>query len=419
MYTAIVLRATEVLPHPNANKLKLVILGTYQVISTSIEVDELVVFFPTGGQLDSRFLTANSEYRKGEGINANPDKFGFFESNGRVRTIKLRGEVSDGYAVPLSSFDYLGPVTWVEGMMFTELNGQEVCRKYQTRATRERIAQNATQVPKIKTSLLPEHFDTKQVRDHVKSLPLGATIYFTEKLHGTSGRTGKLEVLRPNNFWNRIITYFLNLFGVKKKYVIQSGSRRVNFRPGTVYRDSYREVAELHFTKLKDNEVVYYEIVGWDKNEPLFSHHISRDTKDESLRAIAKRYDYDIEYTYGLPRGFTALYVYRITQNGVDLPWNELKVRCDELGVNSVPEVREPLVIKTSDDWRQVYEICKTESEGWSWLGGCPREGLCIRVGAPDITASNSILKFKSGTFCLLEGIRMNDDNYADPEDCA
>ena len=75
------------------------------VISNNPVANQWYVFFPTESQINADYLSHTNSYRDKE-LNKDPEATpGFFEKNGRVKTVKLRGEYSTGYITPLSSVE--------------------------------------------------------------------------------------------------------------------------------------------------------------------------------------------------------------------------------------------------------------------------------------------------------------------------
>ena len=138
MYNAIVTRLKNVRPHSNADRVLLATCcGNQVVVSLESKEDDLGVYFPSDGQLSHEFCKANNLYRKVE-LNEDPkEKPGMFEENRRVRAQKFRGEVSDGFWVPLSYFKFMSktPDLTTEGFEFDTLNGVQICNKYINQAT--------------------------------------------------------------------------------------------------------------------------------------------------------------------------------------------------------------------------------------------------------------------------------------------
>ena len=62
----------------------------------------------------------------------------------------------------------------------------EICRKYETPATKQARLQIKKDKPKLKyKTVFHEHVETQNFRRNVQSIPVGATITITEKQHGT------------------------------------------------------------------------------------------------------------------------------------------------------------------------------------------------------------------------------------------
>lgn len=467
MYTAIFAPVTGVKPHPNSdNGLKLIDVAGHQVISTSdIQVNQLVAFFPEGGQLVEEFLFENSEYRKDSsglsvGKNKDPNKSGLFEHNGRIRTIKLRGEKSEGYISVLENLQYTGfnPAEVQPFQKFTELNGHEVVRKYETPTTiKTRGAANPQKKKKLVSPMFLEHYDTENLRFVIDRIPAGAYVSFTEKLHGTSGRTGHVKNPQSDlTWWQRAIIRVTGLLGFSlipaPKWSVVSGTRRVvlkdgeegenGFYEGTTFRSEIHRALVPHLVK---GETFYYEIVGYDQPcHPMFSHSIPDDAIGKEIK---KRYGIkanSFEYSYGCKRelGEYRVYLYRITVTNEDgeahdLSMDQVAARVAHLnkmypGLNlhMVPQLGQGLIFHlVSGDQKTVMidlgdgqeyplkDYCNQISEGLSLVGDHIREGVCMRVTHP--TMAQEVYKYKGFSFCHFEGIRKNDPDYIDVEEAA
>ena len=104
-YLAKVVQLTEndFSKHPNADVLKIAHIGGYSVIVGIDEQPGLYIYFPALSQINENLLTYANLYRHKE-KNSNPEsKTGFFEDNGRVKAIKLRGVVSEGFLLPVET----------------------------------------------------------------------------------------------------------------------------------------------------------------------------------------------------------------------------------------------------------------------------------------------------------------------------
>ena len=163
-YKAIVTALKNVRPHSNADRVQLATCqGNQVVISLDSQEGELGIYFPSDGQLSPEFCKANNLYRDSD-LNSDHEKTGMFDTNRRVRAQKFRGEISDGFWVPLSNFDFLqSKIAWVEGYEFDELNGIPICSKYINPATAKIARENQGKKTRTAKSsiMFKEHFDTE------------------------------------------------------------------------------------------------------------------------------------------------------------------------------------------------------------------------------------------------------------------
>jgi len=440
MYQAIICKIVNIKDHPNADRLNVGVASGHQVIvSKEVEEGTLGIFFPTDGQLSEDMCKKNNLYRH-TFLNEDPEaKAGFFEDNRRVKAVTLRKAKSEGF------WSELNILEWTEanleelkpGQLLDELNGKPICNKYFTKATR--TARAAGQGKTSKKSLLKasfpdfkEHWSTSKLRMMIQFIPEGAILSITEKCHGTSGRTGYLKQEHKLGFvkslWNK-------LFPAKFKtseYKHVSGTRRVvidpdvpdeGFYEGSDFRNMiHKQIAEAGLQK---GETVYYEIVGYnDQGAAIMGSHKLEDKK------LRKLYGDEMIYSYGceLPHLDEALLgkepwkvlVYRITHTLEDgtryeVPFHQLTVRCKELGLEYVPQLKEPYVYDGKPEG--LMETCELLSQGSSTLdAGHIKEGVVVRIEAPGMDTN---CKYKGWNFCLLENICKNTDTYVDLEEIA
>ena len=89
--------------NPEVTKLKCYTIDGFNII-TSIDAEPgLYIDFPTACCINPDFLSYNNLFRKSE-KNNDPHKTGLFEDNGKVKAVKLRGELSEGFIVPAVEF---------------------------------------------------------------------------------------------------------------------------------------------------------------------------------------------------------------------------------------------------------------------------------------------------------------------------
>lgn len=383
------------------------LLGMQAIVSKDTEIGTVGVVFVAGTQLSDEYASRNNLYRHHE-FNENKEKTGFIEDNRRVKAMKLRGNRSDALFMPLSSLAYT-KVDLSElqvGDVFEELNGLEICRKFELKRKSPMYEKNKYKVfSRVDDKLFPRHYDTDQyfrVQDRFKPY---TEIIVTQKLHGTLLRFSHIPVNRQLSFAERLVSK-LGVSVQKQEYANVYGSNRVikdanNSNQEHFYaHDIWTEAAKKYDNLVPENFIVYGELIGWTKDGSPIQKH----------------------YTYRVPHMTNDFYVYRVAQiNGqgilTDLSWDQLKEWCRDRGFKHVPEL-----------WRGRHEDFNPED----WLntnyhdilhGGYANavpldndspcdEGVCIRVDglAPYIT------KLKSPDFFAHEE-RMLEEEAVDIEE--
>jgi hypothetical protein len=433
-YNAIVTRLTNVRPHPNADKVQLATChGNQVVIGLDSLEGHLGVYFPSDGQLSDEFCKANNLYRDAE-LNARKDeKGGMFDANRRVRAQKFRGETSDGFWVPLHYFGFI-MVTGldVEGFEFDEWKGVPICNKYVNPNTAKIARENQGKKTRVSRSsvMFKEHFDTGHFGKSIHEFEKGQHIIITEKLHGTSGRIGHVQMTRELGWLEKLVTKF-GLAINDKEWAYLNGTRRVvlgESKSANQFHDpTIRDKAmNLFKGNLRKGETVYFEIVGYESTGAAIMPSV--DTTKMGDKEFTKQYGKSMAYSYGCEPTQSEVYVYRMTfanEDGqsIDYAWNDVVKRCNELGVKTVPHVAtitlnelEAITHKFDDrDLREYFSnTVETFGTGPSILDTRHiKEGVCVRIEGGLV---NKTFKFKSFEFKVLEGI-VKDSGVIDTEE--
>lgn len=405
-YAATIVRIDHLNPLENSdNIVGAPILGMQAIVSKNTEVGTVGVLFVAETQLSEDYTSHNNLYRKKE-LNEDKDQAGFIEENRRVRAIKLRGNRSDALFMPLSSLSYTGvDVNDLRvGDVFEELNGFEICKKYETkRKAYSPHEKNKNKVfTRVDEKLFPRHYDTTQYFRVADTFKPDTEIIVTQKLHGTLLRFSHIPVVRKLSLIEKMASK-LGVKVQKQEYDHVYGSNRVikdanNVNQNHFYDDDiWTWAGKKYDGMIPENFVVYGELIGWTKDGAPIQKH----------------------YTYCVPKGTSEFYVYRVAQINnqgiiVDLSWDQVKEFCRDRGMKTVPEL-----------WRGKHEDFKPDE----WLdtsyrdNGYPQaapldkespcdEGICIRVEglAPYIT------KLKSPEFFAHE-TKMIDEEALDMEE--
>ena len=410
MYNAYITRVKNVRPHPNADRLDLVDCfgNTVCVSRDSFAEGGLAVYFPTDGQLSEEFCQVHSLVRKKDDAGNNIG--GYMDPDKRnVKAINLRGEKSDGLVMPLECLAYTGVdlATLEEGFCFTTINGKEICCKYIPRSNRRAAAGSGNRTRKHRVPVAPlfaEHADTEQLAYNLSAFRPGDEIEITLKMHGTSGRTARLPVLK--GYRRTLLDRLFRRQGTpiyEDGYV--SGTRRVvleDYEGGFYGDNSFREQHSKVFEgKLMKGETVYYEIVSFTNTGiPIMG------TAKVPKEAQAE-YGKEMTFHYGLSEG-SDMYVYRMTlttEEGyvVEYTPDLVRYRAEQMGVKCVPVFEKFIIPADVNAGEYVKEKAEQYYDGADPIGKTHvREGVVVRiVNRPKFNA----FKHKNFLFKQISGI--------------
>jgi hypothetical protein len=277
-------------------------------------------------------------------------------------------------------------------------------------------------------------------------------VIITEKLHGTSGRCGYLPITQPKlNWWQKLcLTLGYLDWKIPSKYEFVVGSRRVvksiggNEAENKAHfyeEDLWTKISKEFFEgKLRKGETVYFEIVGYTPSGELIMPSVSNKKLEKFLdkkeyKEFIDRYGDTTTFTYGCAQDVVKyedgikstiiniqykVFVYRITTtnedgDSIDYSWEQVKNRCEQLGVNYTPELLKTLFGQQTNDInlidKFVQELTNQDSKEFP---SHIREGVCIRIENGGMTPI--ILKNKSLNFKILEGI-VKDTDVVDIEE--
>lgn len=438
-----VVQIKEIRKHTNADRLQIAtIFGNDVVVSLDTKEGDIGVYFPVDLQLSERFCEVNDLVRRKD--ENGKQAGGFLEPGKRnIKAIKLRGEKSDGLYLPISCLSEFCDVSTLRiGDIIDTINGEQICRKYIPRKQYTKHGgHSGHRVPKVNFApTFYEHIETEQLAYNLNKFRSGDIVQLTLKCHGTSGRTGNLNLVRfkKQNFIQKLLKIHPKQYF---EYGYVTGTRRVvldeNHHGGYYESDDFRLEIEKKFVgKLLRGEVVYYEIVGFQgKNgAPIMANCDNKKVKDDKF---TKQYgDYTV-FSYGCDpkgtyeemycadsdgNGFTLapccdVYVYRMTMvnddgDVVEYSPAQIKERCEHIGVKVVPEF-ETFIIPDGVD---AGEYVKQKVEQY-YDGPCPigkthiREGVVARILN---RTGFEVYKHKNFYFKVLEGIVK--DEAAEPD---
>lgn len=404
MNKAIVFKIEELQPIPKADKLQLCNFnGVPIIVSKDYKLDTLCLYFPVGTRISQKFLSEHNLFRHSE-LNVDTSKTGFFGDNGKVESLKLRGVTSLGFIyVPTLQEIEDNKLEKLLGQEIDEFNGEkEFVTKFVSKAEAEFIASNNSKKqgkPKVSVSKFFEKLqNTPNVAEVLSVFKPGDKIVITNKMHGTSGRTGKLPVTTRWN-WKELLKLNFKKFVEKTEYKLMTGSRNLDIIVGdTTLQKTEKYRIDIHDTLkyLYDGYTLYYEIVGYSSENSL-------------IQSVG-----DQQFTYGCKPGEYEIFVYKIAKTSLDgevtiLSYDDmvdfLMMNCPY--IRPVPiitrhtfETKERLlgILKHLDLTYGDYDFTDSRHIG---------EGVVLRVDEPN---SWRVSKYKFVRFCHMENIQSTED---------
>ena len=324
---------------PEVTKLKCCCIDGFNIITGIDSEPGLYVYFPTACCINPKFLSYANLYRHGE-LNVDQTKTGMFDDNGRVKAIRLRGELSEGFIIPIVVLE-----NWVMSTVNVELKVEEgtefdsiehdgktfwVNKKYIPKNTRTPGAPGSGNsgkgkqpkgLDKIIENQFRFHYDTVFIKKCPHVLHPSDLISITSKVHGTSGISAYVLCKQELNWKQKIARWLTGEEFDKYDYLYSSRSVIKNqyynksVQGGFYGVDVWKYADDIVRPCLSKGMTAYYEIIGFLPNGGY----------------IQKNYDYgclppvgDEAYTYG--KHFK-VQIYRVTITDVSGKVHEFSAR--------------------------------------------------------------------------------------------
>lgn len=324
---------------PEVTKLKCCCIDGFNIITGIDSEPGLYVYFPTACCINPKFLSYANLYRHGE-LNVDQTKTGMFDDNGRVKAIRLRGELSEGFIIPIVVLE-----NWVMSTVNVELKVEEgtefdsiehdgktfwVNKKYIPKNTCTPGAPGSGNsgkgkqpkgLDKIIENQFRFHYDTVLIKKCPHVLHPSDLISITSKVHGTSGISAYVLCKQELNWKQKIARWLTGEEFDKYDYLYSSRSVIKNqyynksVQGGFYGVDVWKYADDIVRPCLSKGMTAYYEIIGFLPNGGY----------------IQKNYDYgclppvgDEAYTYG--KHFK-VQIYRVTITDVSGKVHEFSAR--------------------------------------------------------------------------------------------
>lgn len=306
-YLAKIVKLKGLKKHSNADRLQCVIIDFQNVITDMTAKDgDVYVFFPVECEINKDFLSFVNAFREKE-LNQDQTQVGFFEKNCRVRAVKLRGEKSEGFILPVHKLEEFSRTSITDvDVEFDSVNGVVICKKYVVKTQQPKKdkteQKRKKQVSRIVHGQVNLHVDTANYRKNVHRIMPFDNVSVSYKLHGTSFWVSNVLVKRKLKWYEKVLKKIgVKIDELEHDYVY--GSRKVvknrymdDSRNGTDFYKStgksvWAEIADDMKDKLPEGFTVYGEAVGFTSNNI----------------PIQKGFD------YGCKQGEKKVFVYRVT----------------------------------------------------------------------------------------------------------
>lgn len=413
--SAIVIRVHKLEPIEGMDRIQLVkLFGTQVIVGKDVNIGDILVYVDSNMVMSHEFLSHNNLYRNST-LNKDQFKSGYFDDNGRVKCIKMRGTISDGFLFPLE-YLYNAFTTDVGkfpigfnsvGYEFNDLGGFNVCSKYIPKV-KNTHSQNKSSIKKLEVPMFVEHWDTEQFMKNKHKIPAGTICYIEEKVHGTSHRTGyvRLDIWNNKSWIYKFLYKLANGFSViphVSEWIYLNGTRRVihvpNKKINPYVDNTIREIILSQLNgQLHKGEQLYMELFGYEKTGSMIQKG----------------------FPYGCEQGSFRKLLYRITMNNEDgktVDYNREYVynKAEELGLEK-PYLFEKFYYSGTKRSMEILEEKVIEyAQGQSELAkDTLKEGVVIWFIGKDGLWTN--LKYKSDAFRLFES-NSKDKGEIDQED--
>lgn len=416
-YCCSVVQIGSVTPIEGSDFLGVVQINGLPMVVRKDQITEGQVLFYASNecQLNSNFCKVNNLYSDPE-LNEDHSRKGYFNKYGRVRMVKLRGQVSMGYLFDMNEMNTWSKVTTmpVVGTEFDTVNGELFIKAFvppmkQSRGPRIRKTRRSKTFDRLVPGEFFFHYDTDQLGSNINQFHPNDNISISVKLHGTSLILGNIRTLEPkyqNGVLGRLYTKYFNqlpkfLQFTREKYDYICSSRSVivnndinphdidsGYAGGAVQREIMRYCeAFKNLGVLDEGTTIYGEIVGYYNGTST------------GIQKVGNVFD------YGCPEGTNKLMIYRITTHTDDgiFEWNVQEVHDWTVRIMKeypiLSEMLHPIDIlyngdlcelysdiAVDDNWRDnVLQRMKTDKR-WHMEENeplchnkVPREGIVIR----------------------------------------
>lgn len=342
---------------PEVTNLKCATIDGFNII-TSIDAEPgLYIYFPTACCINPNLLSYNNLFRHSE-LNNNPEKTGLFEDNGKVKIVKLRGELSEGFIMPAVEFtnwitaETNKEIELIEGTEFdtVEHEGKTfwVNKKYvikRAQGTPRGSSKATRKVKKALDKIIPSqfryHYETVLIKKCPNVIQPDDLISISEKIHGTSHISAYI-LCHKELTWKEKLTKWLtkNPFDIydyiyASRSVIKNRYYNPNVSEGFYGCNIWKYANEYLKPYLQKGMTIYAEIVGYNPTGTYIQKGYDYGCVAPNIASDKLVYEPEVHFK---------VRPYRITLTNVDGEVHEFSARevqqyCKSVGLIPVTEL--------------------------------------------------------------------------------
>jgi RNA ligase (TIGR02306 family) len=254
--------------------------------------------------------------------------------NSRVRSIKLRGAMSQGMIIDPTAPDLDLPKMNLEDYLEVDISDKLGIIKYEPPVNdlpwHMKVKSKKKGNPEFK-----KYTDIENFKYYDRLFQDYEPVYVSEKLHGTSFRAGWFP-MKADTIWKRIKDYF----GFLPKWEFCWGSRTVQIQVKGTHQGFHDETQGVNFDDVYTKMVAQYDL----KNRIPIGYAIYGEIVGDGIQ---KGYTYDCGpgehklYLYDVMNTTTGYYLdyYKDGYEGQEITEDMFPVMCYAMGLERVPEL--------------------------------------------------------------------------------
>lgn len=276
----------EIAKHPNADRLELVTIAGWNVVVQKdvYKPGDMAVYVPVDtilpSKLEERLFPPGSKIKL---------------HKSRIRSIRIRGIVSQGMLIPMNELTDYGIDAYGPGEDVAEILG---ITKYEPPSAEIPSHMHVKTSKKITNPNFHKYTDVENIKWYPNLFNPQELVYISEKMHGTSFRCGWFKN-EANTLWKKVKKFF----GLLDEWEFCWGSRNVQIQGKLFHKGYYEE--DLYTKMVKQYDLKNLLPKGFGLYGEIIGDGVQKN------------------YTYGCGQGEHRLVVYDIMKDNKYLPFLE------------------------------------------------------------------------------------------------